>query len=100
MRGGVAKIKVRIHRMLSKILAVLKGVLEKPLQLLRGIAEFIVNALSKTISQIYNLARNLFDLAHNSWQLYKSAQSMSREELVRKISETVIVSGSLVVWIR
>ncbi|VVP25236.1 MULTISPECIES: GIY-YIG nuclease family protein [Pseudomonas] len=98
LSGGVAKIKVRVDRMLKKILAVLRNVLENPLQLLRGIAEFIVNALSKTIGQIYNLARNLFDLANNSWQLYKGAQTMPREELVRKISETVIISGSLVIW--
>ncbi len=96
--GGSAKIKVRIDRMLTKILAVLRNVVENPLRLLRGITEFIVNALSKTIGQIYNLARNIFDLANNSWQLYKGAQTMSREELVRKISETVIISGSLVVW--
>lgn len=98
LRGGVDKIKVRVDRMLKKILAVLRNVLENPLQLLRGIAEFIVNALSKTISQIYNLARNIFDLANNGWQLYKGAQAMSREELVRKVSETVIISGSLVIW--
>ena len=84
--------------MLKKIFTVLRNVLENPLQLLRGIVEFIVNALSKTISQIYNLARNIFDLANNGWQLYKGAQTISREELVRKVSETVIVSGSLMIW--
>ena len=98
LSGGMAKIKVRINRMLTKILAVLRNALDNPLQLLRGIVEFIVNALSKTISQIYNLTRNIFDLANNGWQLYKGAQTMSREELVRKISETVIASGSLVIW--
>lgn len=98
LSGGIVRIKVRVDRMLKKILAVLRNVLENPLQLLRGIAEFIVNALSKTISQIYNLARNIFDLANNGWQLYKGAQMMSREELVRKVSETVIIGGSLVIW--
>ncbi|BAK77585.1 hypothetical protein NH8B_2792 [Pseudogulbenkiania sp. NH8B] len=98
LRGGADRIKVRVDRMLKKILAVLRNVLENPLQLLRGIAEFIVNALSKTISQIYNLARNIFDLANNGWQIYKGAQAMSREELVRKVSETIIISGSLVIW--
>ncbi|WP_082151067.1 GIY-YIG nuclease family protein [Chromobacterium sp. LK1] len=98
LRGGVDKIKVRVDRMLKKIFTVLRNVLENPLQLLRGIVEFIVNALSKTISQIYNLARNIFDLANNGWQLYKGAQTISREELVRKVSETVIVSGSLMIW--
>lgn len=98
LRGGVDRIKVRVDRMLKKIFAVLRNVLENPLQLLRGIAEFIVNALSKTISQIYSLARNIFDLANNGWQLYTGAQTISREELVRKVSEIVIISGSLVIW--
>ncbi|QBR42913.1 GIY-YIG nuclease family protein [Stenotrophomonas indicatrix] len=96
--GGKSRLKVRLNRMLTKILAVLRNVLENPLQLLRGIVEFIVNALSKTISQIYGLARNLFDLGNNAWNLYKGAQTLTREELVRKISETIITSGSLVIW--
>lgn len=97
-RGGKTKIARRLERMLRRILSVLEGVLKAPLQLLRGIVEFITNALSKAIGQIYNLARNLFDLAHGAWSLYRGAQNMSREDLVRKISETVIVSGTLVLW--
>ena len=31
-------------------------------------------------------------------QLYRGSETLSREELVRKISETVIITGSLVVW--
>jgi hypothetical protein len=96
--GGSATIKVRIKRILTEILAVIRNLIEAPLKLLRGIAEFIINALSKTIGQIYNLVRNIFDLTTNTWNLYKEAPTMPREELVRKISETVIVSGSLVVW--
>ncbi|KIP87088.1 hypothetical protein SN15_03910 [Stenotrophomonas maltophilia] len=96
--GGKAALKVRVERMLKKIMAVLRKVLDNPLQLLRGIVEFVVNALSKAIGQIYNLARNIFDLANNSWQLYKGAQTMSREQLVRTLSETIVTSGSLVVW--
>lgn len=98
MAGNKQKIKTRIERVLKKILAVLRDLVQKPMQILRGIAEFIVNALSKTIAQVYNLARNIFDLAHNGWQIYKGAQGMSREELVRKITETIVVSGSLVLW--
>lgn len=97
-KGGKSTLKVRVERMLKKIMAVLRRVLENPLQLLRGIVEFVVNALSKTIGQIYNLARNIFDLANNSWQLYKGAQTMSREQLVRTLTETVVASGSLVIW--
>ncbi len=96
--GGKSRLRIRVERMLGKILEVIKGLIKAPMQVLRGLIEFVVNALSKTISQVYNLARNLFDLAQNAWQLYKGAQTMSREALVRKISETVIVSGSLVIW--
>ena len=66
--------------------------------MLNGIVEFIVNALSHAFRQVYNLARNLFDLAHGAWQLYQGAGKMPREELVSKIVETVVVSGSLVLW--
>lgn len=97
-RGGKAKIAARIKRLLIKVLKVLKGVIDNPLQILRGIVEFIVNALSKAIGQVYNLARNLFDIVNGAVNFYRGAETMSREELVRKISETVIVTGSLVVW--
>lgn len=98
LRGGKTKIAKRLERMLRQVLSVLEGVLKAPLQLLRGIVEFIANALSKAIGQIYNLARNLFDLANGAWNLYHGSQTMSREELVRKVSETVIISGSLILW--
>ena len=98
LRGGKSKIAMRARRLLEAILSVLRGVLNDPLQLLRGLVEFIVNALSKTIGQIYNLTRNIFDLANGAWKLYQGAGQMSREELVRKISETVIISGTLVLW--
>lgn len=96
--GGTAKLKVRVQRMLRKIFGVIKGFVDNWAQVFRGLAEFVVNALFKTISQIYNLARNIYDLASGAWQLYQGAKTMSREELVRKITETVIVSGSLVLW--
>ncbi|MGK8471949.1 nucleotide excision repair endonuclease [Stutzerimonas stutzeri] len=96
--GGTARLKQRVERFLKKIWAVIEKIIEAPLKLLNGIVEFIVNALSKAIRQVYNFARNLFDLAHGAWQLYRGAQSMSREELIQKIVETVIVSGTLVLW--
>jgi hypothetical protein len=98
LHGTKTKIAVRVRRVVDAILSVLKGILDNPLQLLRGIVEFVVNALSKAIGQIYNLARNIFDVVHGAWKLYQGSATMSREELVRKISETVIVSGSLVLW--
>lgn len=97
-QGASTPIVVRIRRVLKKLVAVIKGFFAKPMQLARGIVQFIVNALSKSISQLYNLANNIFDLASNAWNLYRGADTLSREELVRKISETVIVSGSLVLW--
>lgn len=97
-QGAPTPIVVRIRRVLKKLVAVIKGFFDKPMQLARGIVQFIVNALSKSISQIYNLANNIFDLASNAWNLYRGADSLSREDLARKISETVIVSGSLVLW--
>ncbi len=96
--GGAARLKQRVERFLKKIWAVIEKIIEAPLKLLNGIVEFIVNALSKAIRQVYNLARNLFDLAYGAWQLYKGAQSMSREELIQKIVETVVLSGTLVLW--
>lgn len=96
--GGTARLKQRVDRFLKKIWAVIEKIISAPLKLLNGVAEFIVNALSKAIRQVYNLARNLFDLAHGAWQLYKGAHSMSREELIQKIVETVVVSGTLVLW--
>lgn len=98
LAGGKAKILARVERICMQVWEVIKRIIEAPLQLLKGVFEFIVNALSKTIGQIYQMARNIFDLGNAAWDLYKGAQSMGREELIRKISETVIVSGTLVVW--
>ena len=96
--GGKSKLQVRVSRLFKKVLAVLESIIDQPMQILRGLAEFVVNALSKAASQIYNLVRNLFDLGMAAVQLYRGSETMSREELVRKISEAVIISGSLVIW--
>ncbi|AYW40400.1 GIY-YIG nuclease family protein [Pseudomonas aeruginosa] len=96
--GGKSKLLERVKRFFQHIWDVLKQIVTQPLKILEGIFEFIVNALSKAISQIYMMARNLLELANSAWQLYKGAQSMSTEELIKKITETLIISGSVVVW--
>lgn len=96
--GGRAKIMDRIKRFFKKVWAVVQRIIEAPLQLLAGIFEFIVNALSKAIRQIYQLARNIFDLGKSAWDLFQGARTMTKEELVRKVSETIIVSGTMVFW--
>lgn len=96
VRGGRASIAVRVERVLRRLA---KAVTSIDLWgILRGMFEFIVNALSKAIGQVMNLAKNLWDLGNGAWQLYKGAETMSREELVRKVSATIITTGSLVVW--
>lgn len=96
--GGKSTILARIQRFCEKVWSIVRRIIEAPLQLLKGIFEFIVNALSKTIRQIYQLARNIFDLGAAAWSLFKDAGSMSKADLVTKITETIIVSGSLVIW--
>ncbi|MFD4837082.1 GIY-YIG nuclease family protein [Achromobacter sp. NPDC058515] len=96
--GGESTILARIQRFCEKVWSVVKRIIEAPLQLLKGIFEFIVNALSKTVRQIYQLARNIFDLGAAAWALFKGAGSMSKAELITKITETIIVSGTLVIW--
>lgn len=94
--GGRAPLKVRVERVIRRLASAVKNI--NLWAILRGLVEFIVNALSKAIGQIMNLARNLWDLGNGAWQLYRGAKTMSREELVRKISATVVTSGALVVW--
>ncbi|MFS6538284.1 GIY-YIG nuclease family protein [Idiomarina loihiensis] len=97
-KGGETRLSDRIERFFKKVWSVLEGIIKAPFQLLKGIFEFIVNALSKTIRQIHLLARNLFDLAQSTWKLFKGAKTMSTEELVQKISETIITSSTLILW--
>lgn len=96
--GGAANLLERVKRFFQHVWSVLKQIISQPLKILEGCFEFIVNALSKTISQIYMMARNLLELANSAWQLHKGAKTMTTEELVQKITETLIVSGSLVIW--
>ena len=96
--GGQSKIIDRIKRFFKKVWAVIQRIIDAPMQLLAGIFEFIVNALSKAIRQIYQLARNIFELGKGAWDLFQNARSLTREELVRKVTETIIVSATLVFW--
>jgi hypothetical protein len=96
--GGQSALLKRVERFLKKIWQVIQRIIDAPQNIFKGIFEFIVNALSKAINQIYMMAKNIFDLANSAWELFQGAQTMSKEELIQKISETVIVSGTLVFW--
>ena len=96
--GGRSSLAVRVERFLRKVFDAVKGLVTSAAKLLAGLIEFVVNALSKAIAEIYALVRNLCDLAKGAWDLYRGSKTMSREELIVKISETVLVSGMLVFW--
>ena len=95
---GKSTLAVRVERFLRKVFEAVKGLVTSVAKLLAGLIEFVVNALSKAIAEIYALVRNLCDLAKGAWDLYRGSKTMSREELIVKISETVLVSGMLVFW--
>lgn len=96
--GGKSGLKVRIKRFIDEVWKTLKSLISQPLKILEGILEFIINALSKTIRQVYMLVRNIVDLVNTAWQLYKGAETMSTEQLITKITETIIISGSAILW--
>ncbi len=96
--GGECSILDRIKRFFSRIWATILDVIKKPMDILKGIFEFIINAITETISKIYNLAKNIFDLGVAAWELYKGREAMSKNELITKVTETIIVSGSLILW--
>ncbi|EGN75879.1 putative endonuclease [Idiomarina sp. A28L] len=91
-------IKERARRIWVRIVKILKQMFSAPFKALKGVFEFVVNALNKAFQQVYMLARNIFDLASASWNLFRGSSKMSREELVRKITETIAISGALIVW--
>lgn len=97
-KGGKSLLIERIKRFFSRIWSSIKEVVKKPFDFLKGIFEFIVNAISKTISKIYNLARNIFDLGVAAIKLYKGSKSMSKKDLVSKITETIITGGAIIMW--
>lgn len=96
--GATRSIKKRLHRFFKKVWDAVLKIVTAPFKLLAGIFEFIVNAVSKTMAQFYQLARNICDLGHAAIQLYKGSQTMSTEELVAKISETILLSGTAILW--
>ena len=98
LAGGVMRLVDRVKRVLARVWNLILQIVKAPLQLLNGIVEFVVNALTKAVREIYALARNAFDLVHASWQLFQGAKTMSREQLINKVTETVVISGTLVLW--
>lgn len=91
-------IKFRLKRLFDRVWSVIQKIIDAPLKILAGIFEFIVNAVSKTIAQFYNLAKNIYDLGLAAWQLFDGAKSMSTEELIEKVTETLVLSGTLILW--
>jgi len=91
-------IKFRLKRLFDRVWSVIQRIINAPLNILAGIFEFIVNAVSKTIAQFYGLAKNIYDLGLAAWQLFEGAQSMNTEELVTKVTETLVLSGTLILW--
>jgi hypothetical protein len=64
----------------------------------KGIFEFVVNAFSQAIRQVYQLAKNIFELGAAAWQLYNGRKTMTKKELIQKVTETIIISGNVVLW--
>jgi hypothetical protein len=52
-----AQVKIRLKRFFDKIWQVIVSLLKAPLNLLRGLFEFVLNALSQAIGKIYQLAK-------------------------------------------
>lgn len=98
VRGVSRSVEFRLRRLLERVWSVIQAIIDAPLKILSGIFEFVVNAVSKTISQFYSLARNIYDLGHSAWQLFQGAQTMSTEELIAKVTETIVLSGTLILW--
>jgi len=88
----------RLQRLLKKLIKIVKKQLGNIADFAKGVFEFVVNAFSKAINQIYQLAKNIFDLGHAAWSLYKNRKTLSKEELITKITETIVMSGSVTFW--
>lgn len=97
-KGGETKAIDRVKRFLRAVFNDIKNLKTNFEQMLKGILDAIIGLISKTIAQVYNLARNIFDLAANAYSLYKGKDSMSTEEMLNKVIETIVISGSLVLW--
>lgn len=97
-RGITRSIKFRLKRLFDRVWFVIQKIIDAPLRILEGVFEFIVNAVSRTIAQFYNLAKNIYELGLSAWQLFQGAQTMSSAELAEKITETLVLSGSMILW--
>ncbi|MFY8328772.1 GIY-YIG nuclease family protein [Pseudoalteromonas sp. ZZD1] len=97
-KGGKTKAIDRVKRFLEAVLNDIKNLKTNFRQMLKGIWEAIIGLVSQTIAQVYNLARNIFDLAANAYSIYQGKDSMSTEEMLNKITETIVISGSLALW--
>lgn len=97
-KGGKTVAVDRVKRFLKAVFDDIKNLTTNFQQMLKGIFEAIIGLISKTIAQVYNLARNIFDLAANAYNIYKGKDSMSTEDMLNKIIETIVISGSLVLW--
>lgn len=93
--SGEHKFIDRLKRLFKRVLSSLKNSIGN---LAKGIFEFIVNAFSKAINQIYQLAQNLFDLGSAAWNLYKNRGTMSKEQLISKVTETIVIGGNTIFW--
>ena len=97
-KGISRSIKHRLQRIFNRVWKVIQAIIDAPMKILAGIFEFVVNAVSKTIAQFYNLAKNIYDLGLSAWQLFQGAKTMTTDELVQKVTETLVLSGTLILW--
>jgi hypothetical protein len=44
------------------------------------------------------LAKNIYDLGLSAWQLFQGAKTMSTDDLVQKVTETLVLSGTMILW--
>ncbi|WP_158782727.1 GIY-YIG nuclease family protein [Pantoea sp. BAV 3049] len=93
-----AQLKIRLKRFFNKVWQIIRQLIEAPLTLLKGIFEFVLNALSQTIGKIYQLAKNIYELGLSAVALIRGSESLSRQEMTDKISEVIITSGALIFW--
>nr|WP_238933786.1 GIY-YIG nuclease family protein [Aliivibrio sp. S10_S31] len=97
-KGGKTKIIDRVKRFLLAVFNDIKNLKSNLKQMLKGVLDAIIGLVSQTLSQVYNLARNIFDLAANAYSIYKGKGSMSTEQVLNRIIETIVISSSLVLW--
>ena len=88
----------RLKRLLRKVLSVIRKQLSNVLDMAKGVFEFIVNAFSQAISQVYQLAKNIYELGAAAWSLYRNRKTMTKEELILKVTETIVISGNVALW--